>query len=177
MRRVAESRDREAFARLYDLYAPLLFGLSVRIVGHADAEDALQEAMIQIWERAADFDGAKGSVRAWLVVITRSRCLDRLRQKEAAGRRQTPLPDGEDFIDGSAASGEALEHREAEAAVLEALASLPQEQRQALEAGYFGGLSQSEIAKDLGQPLGTIKTRMRLGMIKLMEQLKPLLEP
>lgn len=172
--RVARQRDEAAFSRLYDLSAPLLYGLACRMVGPGvDAEDVLQEVMLQAWNRAAAFDPGKGTARVWLVVLTRSRCLDKLRRKgtrrdhEVAG-----LDDVAEPIDDEPSASETMETAEVRTVVRTALAALPDEQRRTLEIAYFEGLSQSEIAARTGEPLGTVKTRMRLGMLKLMELLK-----
>lgn len=172
--RVARQRDATAFSRLYDLSAPLLYGLACRMVGPgADAEDVLQEVMLQAWNRAAAFDPGKGTARVWLVVLTRSRCLDKLRRR---GTRRSHETSGLDAVvepaDGEPSASQTLEQAEARAVVRKALAALPAEQRRTLEIAYFEGLSQSEIAERTGEPLGTVKTRMRLGMMKLMELLK-----
>ena len=159
--RVARHKDEAAFSRLYDLSAPLLYGLACRMVGPgADAEDVLQEVMLQAWNRAAAFDPGKGTARVWLVVLTRSRCLDKLRRRGARRGHEVAGLDG------------VAEPAEARTTVRKALAALPDEQRRTLEIAYFEGLSQSEIAARTGEPLGTVKTRMRLGMMKLMELLK-----
>lgn len=172
--RVARLRDESAFARLYDLCAPLLYGLACRMVGPgADAEDVLQEVMLQAWNRAAAFDPGKGSARVWLVVMTRSRCLDKLRRRGARrGHEVAGLDALAEPADGEESASETMEQAEARTMVRKALAALPAEQRRTLEIAYFEGLSQSEIAERTGEPLGTVKTRMRLGMMKLMDLLK-----
>lgn len=160
-----------AFAAIYDRYRLILFGLVLRILhDREEAEDVLQEAFLQVWRRAGDFDEARGRAFTWLVTIARSRALDRLR---AAGSRDrlatqaaTVAPDS--VID---AVDEAL-RSERETVVRQALSELPAEQRRALLLAYFEGLTQTEIAERLGTPLGTVKTRMRAGMIKLRELLK-----
>jgi RNA polymerase sigma-70 factor (ECF subfamily) len=173
IRRIAEEGHEESFSRLYDLYAPLLFGLACRILGRKnDAQDALQEVFLQVWRKAADFDASKGSARTWLIVLARSRCLDRLRRKGRAEGRESPLREGAGEPAEAAVGTRGLELSEAGLAVRQALAELPEPQRQAIEASYFDGLSQSEIAQKTGEPLGTVKTRMRLGMLKLMDLLK-----
>ncbi len=172
--RVARHKDEAAFSRLYDLSVPLLFGLACRMVGPGvDAEDVLQEVMLQVWNRAAAFDPDKGSARVWLVVLTRSRCLDKLRRR---GTRRSHEVAGLDGVaepqDDEPSASQTLEQAEARAMVRKALAALPDEQRRTLEIAYFEGLTQSEIAERTGEALGTVKTRMRLGMMKLMESLK-----
>ncbi len=171
---IARQRDEAAFSRLYDLSAPLLYGLACRMVGPgADAEDVLQEVMLQAWNRAAAFDPGKGTARVWLVVMTRSRCLDKLRRRGTRRDREVAGLDGvAEPSDGESSALETMETAETRTVVRKALAALPDEQRRTLEIAYFEGLSQSEIAARTGEPLGTVKTRMRLGMLKLMELLK-----
>ena len=130
-----------------------------------EAEDVLQEAFLQVWRRANDFEEARGRAFTWLVTIARSRALDRLRAAGSRGRlahEAAQLP-REDVGD---AATDALRSEEGRA-VRQALADLPDEQRRPLLLAYFEGLTQAEIAARLGDPLGTVKTRMRAGMIKL----------
>lgn len=155
--------DQEALARFYDVQAGLVNGLALRILRDvADAEDVVQEVFVQVWRQAARFDPSRGSPEAWVCTITRSRALDRLR------RRTSRREEAEDQGLGSTTprNDEAL-------AVRKALDSLPLEQRRALELAYYDGLTQTEIAERLAQPLGTIKTRMRTAMIRLREVLGP----
>jgi RNA polymerase sigma-70 factor (ECF subfamily) len=147
-----------------------LFGLALKILGdRADAEDTLQEAFVQAWRSAGRFDAARGQPLGWLVMLTRSRAIDRLRSRQtrsrlaeesAKERRDDPPPPAQQAV----ASEETL-------LVRRALESLPDEQRALIELAYFGGLSQTEIAAQVNQPLGTVKTRMRAGMIRLRELL------
>ena len=162
--------DETALASCYDRYRLILFGLILRILhDREEAEDCLQEVFLQVWRRARDFDESRGRAFTWLVTIARSRALDRLR---ASGSRlrlateaaRTPIEDVGD------AAEEAVQSEEA-AIVRRALAELPEEQRHPLLLAYFDGLTQTEIAARLGDPLGTVKTRMRSGMIKLRELL------
>lgn len=162
--------DEQALGRLYDRYSRILFGLLMRILNNrAEAEDVLQETLLQVWRRAADFDPARGKPFTWLVTLTRSRAIDRLRQRAARDRlaetASTLVPD-----EASDAVTDTL-HAEQRELVTRALAQLPEEQRQALYLGYYEGLTQSEIAVKLATPLGTVKTRMRSGMMKLRELL------
>lgn len=155
-------------ASLYDRYRLILFGLLVRILGRREeAEDILQEVFIQVWRRAADFDEQRGKPFTWLVTLARSRAIDRLRQLSARERLATATaleapPEASDAAQDAYLS-------EQKEIVAGALAQLPEEQRQTLLLAYFDGLTQTEIATRLNTPLGTIKTRMRSGMIKLRE--------
>lgn len=173
VRRVGQG-DEEAFSRLYDLYSPLLFSLAWRMLGQqAEAEDALQEVMLHVWRKASSYDPTKASARTWLIILARSRCLDRLRRRGVVSRRELPMTQ-EAFDppeDRVMAMGE-MEQEELRLRVRAALKSLPEPQRRALEAAYFDDLTQAEISARTGEPLGTVKTRMRLGMLKLAELLR-----
>ena len=158
--------DEAALARLYDGYRVILFGLLVRILNsREEAEDILQEVFIQVWRRAKDFDEKRGRPFTWLVTLTRSRAIDRLRllgarQRLVTGAAQEQTEGVSDALsDTIKGAQKEIVHR--------ALAELPAEQRDTLLLAYFEGLTQSEIATKLGAPLGTVKTRMRSGMIKL----------
>lgn len=164
-----------ALARLYDQYRVILFGLLVRILGsREEAEDILQEVFLQVWRRAADFDETRGKPFTWLVTLTRSRAIDRLRQLGARQRMATSAAQ-----DQPEATSDALQdtvRSEQREIVQRALAELPEEQRRTLHLAYFEGLTQSEIATKLDAPLGTVKTRMRAAMIKLRTTLARQLE-
>ena len=158
--------DEAALARLYDAYRVILFGLLVRILNsREEAEDILQDVFIQVWRRAKDFDEKRGRPFTWLVTLARSRAIDRLRQLGARQRLATGAAQ-EQTESVSDALSDTIRVAQRET-VRQALAELPEEQRNTLVLAYFDGLTQSEIATKLNAPLGTIKTRMRSGMIKL----------
>jgi RNA polymerase sigma-70 factor, ECF subfamily len=163
-------RDEQALASLYDRYRVILFGLTVRILNsREEAEDVLQEVLLQVWRQAADFDEQRGRPFTWLVTLARSRAIDRLRQLAARQRLATAsVQEASEEV--SDAALDAVKSEQS-AIVRSALAELPEEQRRTLLLAYFEGLTQSEIAERLKIPLGTIKTRMRSGMIKLRELL------
>jgi RNA polymerase sigma-70 factor (ECF subfamily) len=168
--------DESALATLYDRWCDRVNSLAVHLLRDVrDAEDIVEETFWQAWRGAARYDAARGTVGAWLLTITRSRALDRIR-----ARRRRPEDTTLDDVPEAAAPGEnaadAVVADETGRLVRAAMAELPAEQRQALELAYFSGLSQSEIANKTGQPLGTIKTRMRLAMNKLRERLASLKE-
>jgi len=162
--------DEGALARLYDRYRIILFSVIVRILNsREEAEDVLQEVFLQVWKRAKDFDQARGRPFTWLVTLSRSRAIDRIRQLGARQRlADSAAQNTPDAV--SDAVADTL-HSEQKEIVARALAALPEEQRRTLNLAYFDGLTQSEIAAQLGTPLGTVKTRMRSGMIKLRELL------
>jgi RNA polymerase sigma-70 factor (ECF subfamily) len=162
--------DEQALATLYDQYRIILFGLLVRILNsREEAEDVLQEVFMQVWRRAADFDETRGKPFTWLVTLARSRAIDRLRSLGARERvAAAATRDVQEETSDAASDAFRSEQRQL---VTSALAQLPEEQKRPLVLAYFDGLTQSEIAEKLGAPLGTIKTRMRSGMIKLREVL------
>lgn len=161
---------------LYDRYAPNLLGLALRITReHADAEEVVVDTFAQAWRDAARFESGRGSVAAWLATIARSRALDAIRSR---GRRGRLTDAAEAEVDSAPAMGSGfpspianLLADERSRRVRDALMELPDSQRAALDLAYFEGLSQSEIAERLGEPLGTVKTRVRLGLRKLRELL------
>ena len=180
--RMSEGED-AALGELYDRYGKTLYALALAIVREpADAEEVVVDAFGQAWRQAGAFDPLRGSVGAWLATIARSRALDTVRargRRARAHERAAQLSD-EGLATPVAALGpdpaRGAERGEARRLVAEALAGLPEPQRVAIELAYFEGLSQSEIAARLAEPLGTIKTRMRAGMEKLRGLLSPLLE-
>lgn len=168
IRAIADGRE-EALLVLYDRYSRLAFGLAYRILGDAPvAEEVVQDTFLSIWTNASRFIAQRGSVRSWLLTIVRNRALDELRR-----RRARPLP----FSLETAMSGdtvhldEALIARIDAAQVRAALSSLPEEQRLVIELAYFDGLTHHEIAERLRIPLGTVKSRLRLGLHKLADLL------
>jgi RNA polymerase sigma-70 factor, ECF subfamily len=171
MRRIAEG-DRAAVAELYDRYADVVFSLACRIVSlPADAEDVVQEVFMQAWRQAARYDADRASAAAWLLNMTRSRAIDRLRANRT---RQRVSGDGDRIESTPAAEQDQEQHTiSAERAdrVRAALDSLADAQRQAIDLAYFSGLTHGEIAARLHEPLGTIKTRIRSGLLKLRDAL------
>lgn len=163
--------DEAAFASLYDRYGSILLGLMVRILGsRPEAEDVLQEVFLQVWQRAGSFDPARGRAFTWLVTLGRSRAIDRLRSNRSRGqladKAAAETAGASNSIAGDTAGDVAVRAEERDV-VRRALAELPGEQREALLLAYLDGMTQSEIAAKLGQPLGTIKTRTRSGLLKL----------
>ncbi len=171
--------DDKALAELYDRYGPQLYRVAYSLVGeHADAEDVLADTFSQAWRAAARFDGRRGSVPAWLTVMARSRALDLVRSKARRDRAtERAMHDAAEPLGFGAPEpgpGAEAEQLERQHAVAQALQTLPVSQREAILLAYYEGLSQSEIARRLSAPLGTVKTRIRDGMRKLRETLRPL---
>ena len=164
--------DEQSLAALYDRYRLILFGLILRILhDRQEAEDVLQEAFLQVWRRAGDFDEERGRVFTWLVTIARSRALDRLRVLGSRARLAEEVVAYSPSENAGDAAEDALKSEQG-TIVRQALAELPEEQRRALFLAYFEGLTQTEISERLGEPLGTVKTRMRTGLIKLRDLLR-----
>lgn len=171
--------DEPALTALYDRYGAVLYALAYRILREpADAEEVIMETFAQAWREAGRYEPGRGSVPAWLTMMTRSRALDQVRSRDrrdrvvtAAARQEPDGPPAAGRWDADPARGP--EQLERQQQVREALAALVPAQREAIELAYYEGLSQSEIAERLREPLGTIKTRIRLGMIKLRDLLRP----
>jgi RNA polymerase sigma-70 factor (ECF subfamily) len=166
------SGDGSALAALYDRHARAIYSLAIRILADAaEAEDVVQEVFTQAWRQASRYDAARAPVVGWLMIITRARALDRLRRRRSrivATELDPSTPDPRD----PDPSQEALAITAEQAEQLRgALDALPDGQRTAIELAYYQGLSQSDIAERLQQPLGTIKTRIRSGLLKLRETL------
>ncbi|HEX5832748.1 MAG TPA: sigma-70 family RNA polymerase sigma factor [Pyrinomonadaceae bacterium] len=168
--RAVAARDEAALAQLYDRYRVILFGLLMRILNNReDAEDVLQEVFLQVWRRAADFDENRGRPFTWLVTLARSRGIDRLRT--LAARERVAAAGARDESEAVSDAASDAFRSEQRGLVTNALAQLPDEQQRPLMLAYFDGLTQTEIAARLGAPLGTVKTRMRTGMMRLREML------
>ena len=166
LQRMADG-DRDAFRRFYDRYASLVFTFAHRLLGsQADAEDLLQEVFLQIWRQAQSYNPVRGSPEAWLITMTRSRAIDRLR---SIRRRDMNIltPDEPSRVEAMASVECPTQASEARLTVQGVLAKLPEAQRLVLELAYFDGLTQTEIAARLGEPLGTVKTRIRAGLERL----------
>lgn len=172
VRRVADRRQ-EALAELYDRFAPLLLALARRILGSAaDAEEVVQETLLQVWAQAPRYDARRSSVATWLVLLARSRAIDLLRSRRVRERAVTAAAADGPPTHASPEGPRAVWTEERQARVRAALAQLPPEQREILEMSFFAGLSQREIAEQTGIPLGTVKTRTLLAMRKLRQALR-----
>lgn len=178
VRRMAAGNE-SAVATLYDRYGTVVYAVVYRIVGQkADAEEVVMEAFAQVWRDARRFEAARGSVAAWITMISRSRALDHIRGRDRRERLNTSAAQEDQSLAPAMGSwgadpGHQVEQAERKIRVATALESLSPVQRQAIELAFYDGLSQSEIAERLNEPLGTVKTRVRLGMMKLREALRP----
>ncbi len=168
--------DQQALGTFYDATSPLVYGLALRILGNtATAEEVTLDVYTQVWRQAAVYNAQRGTPSAWLFMLTRSRAIDLVRSQAQEQKRIASLEVAEMFtlVSTPEESSVAAEQRRL---VQAAFAALTPEQREALELAYFSGLSQGDIAARLGLPLGTVKTRIRLGMMRLRELLRPLVE-
>jgi len=167
------AKDPAAFEVLYDRHGGVAYSLAYRIVGERGAaEDVTQEAFISIWRSGARFDATRGSVRSWLLSVVRNRAIDFLRSK--AGKAPKLAFDDDAILEQRAAeelTEDVAMRRETASEVRGVLGQLPGEQSKVIQLAYFGGFSQSEIARMLGIPLGTVKGRMRLGLEKIRGEL------
>lgn len=163
-------RDIVAFSIIYDRYARAVFVLAAHMLGRAEAEDVVQEVFLRLWNKAKQFDNKQGSFSSWFMSIARHHVLDELRRRSQ--HQRVVAAEEIDALLAQAVDPEAdvegqvwMNHRAA--IVLDALKNLPDEQRRVIVLAYFGGLTQSAIAQQLGWPLGTVKKRVRLGLQKL----------
>jgi len=159
--------DEAAFAQLYDATAPRVVGLAVRVVRDpAQAEEVAQEAFLDIWKTSGRFDPGKGSPLGWLLTIVHRKAVDRVRSAEASTRRDTSYHQQNQPVEHDSTAEAATASLEARR-VRGALRSLTPVQREALELAYFGGYTHTEVATMLELPVGTAKTRIRDGLIRL----------
>lgn len=173
IRRVAE-KDRAAFGSLYDRYSQLALNLAWRILSERqEAEDVVQEAFLQIWREAPSYNPARANVSTWITTITRSRAIDKLRSRKARRIYDPPNEDLQEVTEHLPDKGTQRDSLDNRLLVRQAFGSLSVEQRVAIEMAYYEGMSQTEIAEALREPLGTIKTRIRSGLLKLKEMLGP----
>jgi RNA polymerase sigma-70 factor (ECF subfamily) len=156
------SGDESAMAQLYDRYSSIVYAVALRVLGDTGAaEDVLQDVFMQLWRRPESFDSSRGQMGAWLSVIARHRAIDLLRKRVPETDVTEIVVSVDSDLDNVADRSRALDK------VRGALAAMPEQQRSALELAYFQGMTHSEIAKKTGEPLGTIKTRIRAGLLAL----------
>jgi RNA polymerase sigma-70 factor (ECF subfamily) len=177
---IRSQRDEGAFNRLYDIYSPILYRVCILILkDESEAQEALQDAFVHLWERPEGFDPARGKLFTWLCLVTRSKAIDRLRSMARRGKKVTPTANGdlEHLLGSNLASGpDALEDSVQDArreAVRGLLRRLKPGQAEVLWLSYFEQLSQKEIAQRLGKPLGTVKSLMRAATRKLSAVVPP----
>jgi RNA polymerase sigma-70 factor (ECF subfamily) len=169
IRRMAAG-DRDAFSRFYDRHAPLVYPLILRIVrDRADAADVLQDVFWEAWQGAATYDPGRGTPEAWMITRARTRAIDRIRAVRRRSETFVPPIDEGLATAPAEAGGDAAERAEDRGIIRTALHQLPAAQREVIELAYYAGLTQTEIADRLRQPLGTVKTRIRLGLERLRE--------
>ena len=174
--RVAKG-EQQALSQLYDLSSTLLYSMALRILGNSgEAAELLQEIYLDVWKKVSRYDAGHGTPIAWLVTLTRSRAIDRLRTRDTPPKQQKAQPLGVSTT-GSITNPhltpfDAQADQELRGLVKHALASLPQGQQQAIELAYYHGLSHTHLSTALNQPAGTVKTRIKLGMSKLRESLR-----
>jgi RNA polymerase sigma-70 factor (ECF subfamily) len=186
LRRIRESRDEAAFSRLYDLYSPVLYRVCLLILkSEAEAQDALQDIFLHVFERSVGFDPSRGRLYTWLCLLARCKSIDRLRKNRRLDKKVSLTAQGdlEPVLRQSGAQAQeaaALEHlvdAQRRSQVLGLLKSLPQPQAEVLTLAYYEGLSQNEIAGRLKRPLGTVKTQMRSALKKLASLAGPEMSP
>ena len=161
------NRDERAIALLYDRYGGIAFGLAYRIVGERNAaEDIVQDAFLSVWRRAISFESGRGSVRTWLLSIVHHRAIDRLRGVSGRARQDVPIEDFERVLAVDDPWGTVEVHVQRDV-LRTGLATLPREQREAIQMAYFDGYTQQEIATAMNVPVGTVKGRLRIGLQKM----------
>jgi RNA polymerase sigma-70 factor (ECF subfamily) len=172
--RAMAAGDRDAFAQFYDRYAPLVLPFVLRIVrDRSDAADVLQDVFWETWRGAAAYDPSRGTPEAWIITRARTRAIDRVRAVQRRG--ETFVAPIDEATAGAPAppGGDAAVRAEHRQLVAGALAQLSEAQREVIELAYYSGLTQTEIAERLAQPLGTVKTRIRLALARLREVVTP----
>lgn len=171
IRRIAAG-DGGAFARVFELWSPAALGLLVRILGRrSEAEEVLQEVFLQVWTQAARYDAERSSPKGWILMLARSRALDRIRRREVARRREEEAGSEPRLALVPPVGTERIEAAETKNRVSSALGLLTPEQRRCIELAFFEGLTHTQIAERLESPLGTVKSRILMGMNKLRQAL------
>jgi RNA polymerase sigma-70 factor (ECF subfamily) len=171
MRRIGAGES-EALAEVFDLHSPGVLGLLFRILGRrSEAEEILQEVFLQVWMQADRYDPERASPRGWILMLARSRALDRIRRRDSSRRREEVVANDDRSLAVSPVGTERLEAVEQRSRVTSALGLLSPEQRHCIELAFFEGLTHTQIAERLQAPLGTVKSRILLGMNKLRQAL------
>jgi len=167
--------DKTAFKQIYSRFSQVTYNLALRILkDKEDAEEVVQEIFLQVWNKAYSYDRGRGAVSTWVINIARSRSIDKLR---TVGYRNKNVEIDEEKVNSNVDLSRTMEDRdESKQVIRQALDSLPEKQRAAIELVYFGGLTHIEAAEELNEPVGTIKTRIRLGVMKLKDKIMPYIE-
>jgi RNA polymerase sigma-70 factor (ECF subfamily) len=169
----AAAGDQSGLSALYDESSALVYSVALRILGQReDAEEVTLDVYTQVWRTAASYDPSRGTVAAWLVMLARSRAIDRMRARGNRMEREQPMVKFFDLEVDTPSPEQESESGQRRRRLLAALATLAPEQREVIQLAFFSDLTHGELARQLGQPLGTVKSRIRLGMIKLREQLE-----
>ena len=170
--RAIQAGEQEAIAALYDRYSGVAYGLAMRITGDGTlAEDVVQDAYVSVWKQAGRFDPERGQVKSWLLTIVHHKAVDAVRRR--TNRNERALPEGpEEFIAAHGRPEEIAEATMDAAAVREAVRAIPDDQRRTIEMAYFEGITHVEIAERMGVPLGTVKSRLRIGLEKMRGSLR-----
>jgi RNA polymerase sigma-70 factor (ECF subfamily) len=176
VQRIAQG-DQEALAELYQRFSGPLYGTALRVLRDpAEAQDVVHDTFVTLWEKAGTFEVNRGSAFAWAVTLVRNRAIDRVRMRRRRAEllaQSVPADLGYAEAPASASGGESAALDDEARAVRAAVAALPLEQKRALELAFFSGLTQEEIARKLSEPLGTVKARIRRGLIKLRDLVAP----
>jgi len=174
--RLIGAGDRPSFEKLYERFSGVLFSTAYRVLNNSEAaEDVLQDVFVQIWDKAPLYDPARGKPLTWAVTLTRNKSIDRLRGLQRRNRLHDDVEKESATFDqfDDRSSLDAVTGIERAQMVRAAIEKLSTEQRKALELAFFSGLTQTEIAEQLGEPLGTVKARIRRGMMRLRELIEP----
>lgn len=165
--------EEDGVAALYDRYSGIAYGLACRITNDATAaEDVVQDAFVSVWKQARRFDAERGQVRSWLLTIVHHRAVDAVRKR--AGRPERALLEGpEEFVATEGRPEEIAEWTLESEAIREAVVRIPDDQRRTVEMAYFMGMTHVEIAQRMDVPLGTVKSRLRIGLEKMRDYLRP----
>ncbi len=168
--------NRQSFEELYERFSGVLFSTAYRVMNNQEAaEDVLQDVFVQIWEKAALYDPTRGKPMTWAITLTRNKAIDRLRSTQRRSRLQDELQHESETVEqfDDKSSFDAVSSVETAEMVREAIKKLSKDQREAIELAFFSSLTQTEISERLNQPLGTIKARIRRGMMRLKELIRP----
>ena len=176
LRRIGDG-DRSAFSLFYDQYSGLLFSIAVKILNDvSEAEDVMQEVFLQIWDKAAGYNPLLGKPASWAVTLVRNKAIDRIRASQRRSKLvEQATVEAASGPENSSTANECLHGKENAELIRNVVAGLPADQRRAIEMAFFSGLTQNEISEKLQEPLGTVKARIRRGMLKLRDQLEGIL--